>query len=174
VLVETVGVGQSETVVDAIVDAFVLLIAPGAGDELQGIKRGITELADIVVVTKADGELLAPARHIAAEYRRALQLLHHKHEEWEPTVVTCSAVTGEGIADVIDALAAHRAAITETGTLERRRGQQALDALWAEIRDSLLDRFRAEPDVAARIADLEREVLAGRVSPAAAAAQLLG
>ena len=173
VLVETVGVGQSETEVDAMVDAFVLLVAPGGGDELQGIKRGITELADIIVVTKADGDLLAPARHVAAEYKRALQLLHRKHDEWEPTVVVCSSVTGGGIEDVVTALDDHRAAITASGTLQRRRGDQALDALWAEIRDSLLDRFRREPDVAARLADLERDVLAGRVSPAAAAAQLL-
>jgi LAO/AO transport system kinase len=173
VLVETVGVGQSETEVDAMVDAFVLLVAPGGGDELQGIKRGITELADIVVVTKADGELLAPARHVAAEYRRALQLLHRKHGEWEPTVVTCSSVTGEGIDDVVEALTQHREAITATGTLQRRRGHQALDALWAEVRDSLLDRFRNEPAVAARLAALEQDVLAGRVSAAAAAAELL-
>jgi LAO/AO transport system kinase len=173
ILVETVGVGQSETEVDAMVDSFVLLVAPGGGDELQGIKRGITELADVIVVTKADGDLLASARHVAAEYTRALHLLHRKHDEWEPTVVVCSSVTGEGIEDVVTALARHRDTITASGTLQRRRGEQALEALWAEIRDSLLDRFRREPDVAARLADLERAVLEGRVSPAAAAAELL-
>ena len=108
VLVETVGVGQSETEVDDMVDTFVLLVAPGGGDELQGIKRGVMELADLVVVTKADGELLPLAHHAAADYRNALHLLRNKDDAWDPEVVLCSALTSEGVADVVDCRAAHR------------------------------------------------------------------
>jgi LAO/AO transport system kinase len=173
VIVETVGVGQSETEVDGIVDVFVLLVAPGAGDELQGIKRGITELADIVVVTKADGDLLPSARHVAGEYQRALMLLRRHHEEWEPTVVLASGITGEGVAGVADAIDRHHFALEESGGLSRRRREQAARALWAELQDRLLARFRDDPGLQARARALETDVVAGRLVPAAAAAQLL-
>jgi LAO/AO transport system kinase len=163
VIVETVGVGQSETEVDGIVDVFVLLVSPGGGDELQGIKRGITELADIVVVTKADGDLLPSARNVAAEYQRALMLLRRHHEEWEPTVVMASGITGEGVAELEEAIERHRTALEATGALARRRAEQATSALWAEVQDQLLARFRT----------LEADVAAGRLAPAAAAADLL-
>ena len=173
VLVETVGVGQSETEVDAIVDAFVLLVAPGAGDELQGIKRGITEMADIVVVTKADGDLAASARHVAAEYQRALMLLRHQHEEWEPTVVLTRGITGDGISDVADAIARHHDALDATGALTRRRAAQATRALWAELQDRLVAKFRDDPELQAKVTELEAQVAAGRLVPAAAVDELL-
>jgi GTPase len=173
VLVETVGVGQSETEVDAIVDVFVLLVAPGGGDELQGIKRGITEMADIVVVTKADGDLAASARHVAAEYQRALMLLRRQYDEWEPTVVLTSGITGDGIADVADAIARHHDALDATGALTRRRAAQSTRALWAELQDRLVARFREDPELQARMQALEADVQAGRIVPAAAVEQLL-
>ena len=173
VLVETVGVGQSETEVDAIVDVFVLLVAPGGGDELQGIKRGITEMADIVVVTKADGDLAASARHVAAEYQRALMLLRRQHDEWEPTVVLTSGITGDGVADVADAIGRHHEALDATGSLARRRAAQATRALWAELQDRLVARFREDPGLQSRVHTLEADVAAGRIVPAAAVEQLL-
>jgi LAO/AO transport system kinase len=173
VIVETVGVGQSETEVDGIVDVFVLLVSPGGGDELQGIKRGITELADIVVVTKADGDLLPSARNVAAEYQRALMLLRRHHEEWEPTVVMASGITGEGVAELEEAIERHRTALEATGALARRRAEQATSALWAEVQDQLLARFRDDHELQARVRTLEADVAAGRLAPAAAAADLL-
>ena len=173
VLVETVGVGQSETEVDGLVDVFVLLVAPGGGDELQGIKRGITEMADIVVVTKADGDLLPSARHVAGEYQRALMLLRRHHEEWEPTVVLTSGITGEGVPEIADAIARHRAALEATGALQRRRAEQATRALWAELQDRLVARFRDDPALQSKVKALEADVAAGRLVPAAAVERLL-
>jgi LAO/AO transport system kinase len=173
VLVETVGVGQSETEVDDMVDVFVLLVAPGAGDELQGIKRGVMELADVVVVTKADGDLLGPARQAAADYRQALHLLRPKHRSWNADVVLCSAFEGEGIADVWRAVVALRQQLVETGELDARRSSQAKSWFWAEIRERLLAQLRDDPERAARIPELEEKVVAGAISPTAAAQALL-
>lgn len=173
VLVETVGVGQSETEVDDMVDTFVLLIAPGGGDELQGIKRGVMELADVLTVTKADGEVLAAARQAAADHRHALHLMRPKHEGWVPEVVLCSAVAGEGIGDVWAAVDRHRDHLRVTGALERRRSVQATAWLWAEVREQLLGRFHRDPEVAAMVAEVERAVAAGELSAAAGAQRLL-
>ena len=173
VLVETVGVGQSETEVDGLVDVFILLVAPGGGDELQGIKRGITEMADIVVVTKADGDLAASAQHVAAEYQRALMLLRRHHDEWEPEVVLTSGITGDGVAKLADAIVRHREAISITGALHQRRAEQAVRALWNELQDRLVARFREEPTLQARVRALEADVAAGNLVPAAAVEQLL-
>jgi LAO/AO transport system kinase len=173
VLVETVGVGQSEIEVDDMVDAFVLLVAPGGGDELQGIKRGVMEMADIVVVTKADGELLSLARNAMADYRAALHLLRHKHEGWEPEVVLCSALSGDGVGDVWAALERHRDMLTTSGALSRRRSTQATAWLWKEINDSLLTAFRDDARVAPLVAAVERRVAGGEVSPASGALELL-
>jgi LAO/AO transport system kinase len=173
VLVETVGVGQSETEVDDMVDVFVLLVAPGAGDELQGIKRGVMELADLVVVTKADGDLLGPARQAAADYRQALHLLRPKHPGWAAEVVLCSAVEGKGVADVWTAVDALNQRLANSGELDARRSSQAKSWFWSEIRERLLAQLRDDPDRAARIADLERQVVDGAISPAAAAESLL-
>jgi len=174
VLVETVGVGQSETAVDDMVDVFVLLAAPGGGDDLQGIKRGIMELADLVVVTKADGDLLPAARQAAADYRMALHLLRRKHPWWEPQVLLASAVRGEGIAEVWSAVVAHRKVLEETGTLASLRAGQATAWMWREVQDQLLESLRSDPAVAAAIPELEGRVAAGEITPSAAAADLLG
>jgi LAO/AO transport system kinase len=173
VLVETVGVGQSEVAVDAMVDLFLLLLAPGGGDELQGIKRGIVELADLVVVNKADGDLAAAARSAASDYSSALRLLRPKQAGWEPRVLTASALEGTGVHDVWAAIEEFRATLDAAGELERRRAQQAGDWMWSEVSESLLDALRRDADVAALARELEEAVRRGELAPAAAARRLL-
>ena len=131
VLVETVGVGQSRDRVADMVDLFVLLARPGGGDELQGIKRGIMELADLVVVTKADGDLLGAAQQVAGDYGHALHLLRPKHEATTATVLRCSALRDEGIDEVWNTVLAQRQALERSGELGTRRGEQAVRWLWA-------------------------------------------
>jgi LAO/AO transport system kinase len=173
VLIETVGVGQSESAVDDLVDVFVLLVQPGGGDELQGIKRGVTELADVLVVTKADGEMAAAARRAATEYGRALHYLRPKHAGWRPPVVSTSALTGAGIDEVWAAVLACHGTLEETGALPARREAQTRAWFWSELTDQVLDRFRSDPSVARLLPRLEDEVAAGRTSPSAAARKLV-
>ncbi len=173
VLVETVGVGQSEVAVAGMVDVFVLLLAPGAGDDLQGVKRGIVELADVVVVNKADGDLTAAAERTAADYANALHFLRSRTEGWEVRVERASALLGEGIDRVWSAIEAHEAMLKTTGVLEARRAEQAREWMWSEVNDGLLDALAADPAVAAEMSALEEDVLAGTVSPAAAAQRIL-
>ena len=173
VLVETVGVGQAETAVAEIVDMFVLILPPAAGDELQGIKRGVVELADFVLVNKADGELAAAAHRSTADYASALRLLRPPVPEWAVPVRAISALEGIGIPEVWDEVARFRAALERSGAWSRRRAEQARAARWFEVGDSLVERFRAAPAVSARLAALEQEVMAGTRTPAAAARTLL-
>ena len=173
VLVETVGVGQAETAVAELVDMFVLIQPPAAGDELQGIKRGVIELADLVLVNKADGELAAAARRSAADYASAMRLLRPPLPEWQVPVRTVSALEGTGINEVWDDVARFRAALEQSGAWSRQRAEQARVALWSEIGDSLLEHFRSAPAVAHRLATVEREVMAGTRTPTAAAHALL-
>ncbi|HEX3953273.1 MAG TPA: methylmalonyl Co-A mutase-associated GTPase MeaB [Stellaceae bacterium] len=173
VLVETVGAGQAETTVAEMVDMFLLVLPPAAGDELQGIKRGIIELADLILINKADGNLLDHARRAAAEYANAVHLLRPALAEWQVAVRAVSALTGDGIDAVWDDITKFRAALEITGNWQSRRAEQARAALFAEIGDGLLDRFRAAPAVAARFAAVEQEVRAGGRTPAAAARLLL-
>ena len=173
VLVETVGVGQAETAVAEIVDFFVLILPPAAGDELQGIKRGVVELADLVLVNKADGELAAAARRSAADYASALRLIRPPLPEWQVPVRTVSALEGTGIKEVWDDVARVRAALEQSGAWSRRRAEQARAALWSEIGDNLLEHFRSAPAVARRLAAVEPEVMAGTHTPTAAARALL-
>jgi LAO/AO transport system kinase len=173
VIVETVGIGQAETAVADIVDMFVLILAPAAGDELQGIKRGVVELADLVLVNKADGELAAAAQRSAADYANALRLIRPPLPEWQVPIRAVSALEGTGIREVWDDVARFRAALEATGAWPRRRAEQARAALWSEIGNSLLDHFRAAPAVARRLAALEAEVISGARTPTAAARILL-
>ena len=173
VVVETVGAGQSETAVAEMVDLFMLILSPAAGDELQGLKRGVVELADFVLVNKADGELAAAARRSAAEYASALRLVHPSNAAWQVPVHAISALEGAGIAELWEAVERFRALQQASGAWAGRRAEQARLALWAEIGESLLERFRAAPEVAARLAGLEAEVMQGARTPAAAARLLL-
>jgi LAO/AO transport system kinase len=173
VLVETVGAGQSETSVAEMTDMFLLILPPAAGDELQGLKRGIIELADLILVNKADGDLRDHATRSAAEYANAVHLIRPAHPEWQVAVRAVSALTGDGIDAVWEDAARFRAALAASGAWGRRRATQAQAALWAEIGDELLERFRGAAEVAGRLAKAEREVVAGKRSPAAAARDLL-
>ena len=172
ILVETVGVGQSETAVADMVDLFLLLLLPGGGDELQGIKKGIVELADLVVVNKADGELAATARHTVADYRHALALLRHG-ADWTVPVLSCSALRRTGIDAVWTTIGEHRAVMECSGARAARRAEQARAWLWSEIRESLLEAFRAHPDLRADLPALEARVARGDMTPTAAARDLL-
>ncbi|CAO3353388.1 methylmalonyl Co-A mutase-associated GTPase MeaB [Azospirillum melinis] len=172
IVVETVGVGQSETAVADMVDLFMLLLLPAGGDELQGIKKGIVELADLVVVNKADGDLAATARHTVADYRHALTLL--RHGDWRVPVLSCSAFRKVGIDTIWNTIGEHKALTEANGARATRRAEQARAWLWSEIRETLIDRFRAHPAVRADLARLEAEVTAGTTIPAAAAHTLLG
>jgi LAO/AO transport system kinase len=172
VFVETVGVGQSEVAVAAMVDTFLLLLAPAAGDELQGVKRGIVELADLVVVNKADGDFEPAARRTASDYASALHIVR-PGGAWSPRVLVCSALTGAGIAEVWATIEEHQVTVLANGDRDRRRAGQAREWMWSEVTDTLLDRLHRDRAVAALIAPLEREVEAGETSPAAAANRIL-
>lgn len=173
VVLETVGVGQSETAVADMVDCFLLLLAPGAGDELQGIKRGIVELADLVVVNKADGDLLAEANRVRADYRAALDLLRPASAAWRPEVLCSSALHGHGIDEVWQAVLRHRRSMDEAGGLEAIRELQRRNWLWAEVQAGLIERLRRDPATAAHMQDLERQVIGGELLPSAAARRLI-
>ena len=173
VLVETVGVGQSETAVADMVDMFLLLLLPGSGDELQGLKRGIVELADLVIVNKADQDLAEAASRVAAEYSNALHLLRPATPHWTPRVVTCSALEDRGIDDIWQIVEDYSATMATAGAFEERRARQACAWMWREIDENVLAAFRAHPAVKARIAELEAQVEAGTVTPTAAAQALL-
>lgn len=173
IIVETVGVGQSETAVADLVDLFLLLLLPGGGDELQGLKRGIVELADILVVNKADGELGAAAGRAAAEYANAVRLLPPSHEGWQPPVLTCSAKTGKGIAEVWAEVARFREAFGPSGAIADTRARQAQAWMWNEISETLMARFKAHPAVAGQATALGAKVRAGLMTPAAAARALM-
>lgn len=174
VIVETVGVGQSETVVHGMVDIFVVLMLAGAGDELQGIKKGVLELADLLAVNKADGDNAQRASMAAADYRRALHLLQPASPNWTPPVLTCSGLTGDGLDDLWEQIELHRSKLEASGErTERRRGQQ-LDWMNAMLVDRLVARFESDPEVVARRRDVEAAVLAGEITPAVAVDRLLG
>lgn len=169
VLVETVGVGQSETAVAEMVDLFALLLPPGGGDELQGIKRGIMELADLVIVTKADGDLEAAAKRAQGAYRAGLHLMRPKYDAWTARVLLCSALTGKGLDDIWQQMTKFRETLGATGDLAALRASQARAWLWSEIRDRLESTFRAHPGVSGSLPMLEQAVIAGAMPPAQAA-----
>lgn len=173
ILVETIGVGQSEVAVADMVDLFTLLVSPAGGDELQGIKRGIMELADLVIVNKADGDLAAAAGRTRADYAGAVHLLRPKWQAWATEVMSCSALNSSGIDDIWSAVGAFTDAVTASGELAEARSTQATAWLWSEISDTLLDRFRADPGVADLLHEAETAVATGHQTPTHAARQLL-
>ncbi len=173
VLVETVGVGQSETMVAGMVDFFLVLMLANAGDELQGIKRGILELADLVAINKADGDNQTAARRACVEYARALHLMPAKTSHWTPPVLTCSALRNQGIAEIWAAIEDHRAKLGASGDWDALRASQRVDAMWRAIEWGLVEAFRAEPTIAAGMAELEARVREGVLAPDHAAHELL-
>ena len=177
IFVETVGVGQSETAVADLTDMFLLLLLlllPGGGGELQGLKRGIVEMADLVLVNKDDGDLADAAQRAAAEYSAALHLLGAGTQDWPAPVATCSALTGKGIEEAWRWVETFRAMMEPTGAIAARRAAQAREWMWSEIREGLMATLKASRDVATHLPELEAEVAAGRIAPAAAARKLLG
>ena len=173
ILIETVGVGQSEVAVANMVDTFVLLTLARSGDQLQGIKKGVLELADVVVVNKADGDHLREARSAARELSSAIRLIYPRKTLWRPPVLTMSAVEGTGLAEMWDTVERHRQVLTDAGEFEARRRAQQVDWTWQMVRDTVLDQVLSNPAVREIRADVERQVRAGELTPALAAQQIL-
>ncbi len=174
VLVETVGVGQSETAVAEMVDFFLLLKLAGAGDELQGIKRGILELADLIAINKADGENLRAAELARVEFERALQILRPEDEDgWTPKVVTSSGQSGAGLDQIWEIITEQHELLSGNGELEKLRKQQLLGWMWSLVDEGLRSAVREQPGVADTLAALEEDVLDGRTTPTSAADQIL-
>lgn len=173
IIVETVGVGQSETAVADLVDLFLLLLVPGGGDELQGLKKGIVEIADMIVVNKADGDLADAALRAARDYQNALHLLRPSSPNWTPPVLRCSALTGLGIDEVWTTVERYRDIMVEADELASRRTLQAQAWMWNEVAENLMMRFRCHPRIVAALPAMEARVAAGSATPTAAAQNLL-
>jgi len=176
-LVETVGIGQSETTVADMTDFFLVLMLPGAGDELQGLKKGVIELADMLAVNKADGDNLARAKAAAAEYKAAFHILTPRSVSWAPPVVTYSALTGDGIAELWGKVLEHRQRLTATGEFAARRREQQVKWMWNMLEQRVFARLHADRSLKAKLRQIENAVADGRLSPALAveqAAALLG
>ena len=173
VLVETVGIGQSETAVCDMTDFFLALMLPGAGDELQGIKKGLVELADMIAINKADGDNLKRANITAADYRGALHILSPRSEHWHPPVETYSALTGDGITKLWRKILDHRKAMNASGEFAARRRDQQVKWMWSMLEQRMLARLRSEASVRAKVKKIEAEVAGGHLTPALAAEQIL-
>lgn len=173
VVVETVGAGQSETAVAAMVDTFVLLMLSRTGDSLQGMKKGVLELADVIAINKADGDRATEAAGAAKELAAALRLVAASPHGWTAPVLTCSALEGDGLDGVWHHVDAHRAFLERHGALIERRLRQDVDWMWQAIDDALLVRFRTSPAVRDKAGDVEDRVRRGEVTPGTAAQQLL-
>jgi LAO/AO transport system kinase len=173
IIVETVGVGQSETAVADMVDLFCLLLSPASGDELQGIKKGIVELAELIIVNKADGPLLYTAQRTVGDYRAALRLIRPLSTSWTPEVIAASARTGAGLDQVWDTVRRHQNALTNSGEKAARRGEQAQAALWADLGDRLLEALKRRPEISRRLPEIEADVRSGALMPMTGARLLL-
>jgi LAO/AO transport system kinase len=173
ILVETVGVGQSEVAVSNMVDTFVFLTLARTGDQLQGIKKGVLELADVVVVNKADGRHAIEAKAAARELAAAIRLIYPRETVWRPPVLTLSALEGDGLPELWDTVLKHRDVLTAAGVFDARRRAQQVDWTWSMVRDSVLDRVLTHPAVRRMRAEIERQVLDGELTPALAAQRIL-
>jgi LAO/AO transport system kinase len=172
VLVETVGIGQSETTVADMTDFFLVLMIPGAGDELQGLKKGIVELADMIAVNKADGDNVARARIAAADYRAALNILKPASDNWSPPVVTFSALSGDGIGELWNQVLAHKKLMTASGELATRRREQQVKWMWSMLEERLTARLRSDPSVRGKVKSAETAVAAGKLAPTLAVEEI--
>ena len=173
VLVETVGVGQSEIAVAGMVDTFLFLTIARTGDSLQGIKKGILELADVVAVNKADGPHERDAKAAARELAGALHMMAPTSDAWRTPVLSCSAQTGKGLDAVWEKVLAHREALENAGELATRRADQQVDWMWSMVRDRMMDRLLTDPDLKERLPELTREVRSGELTPTLAAQTIL-
>jgi LAO/AO transport system kinase len=173
IIVETVGVGQSEAAVASMVDFFLLLMLSGAGDELQGLKRGVLELADAVAVTKADGDNIQKARKAAKIYETVLQLFQPSSSTWRPPVLTCSALEMGGIQEVWQTVLDHHRRLSAGGELEDKRRKQALDWMWSLVEEGLKERFYQHPEIIKHLPQMIRAVESGETSATLAADKLL-
>jgi LAO/AO transport system kinase len=174
VLVETVGVGQSEITVAEMVDSFLFLTIARTGDQLQGIKRGILEIADVIAVNKADGAAAGDARKAARELAGAIRMLRgHPDDGWDVPVLTCAGLTGEGLDEVWTKLVEHQDRMKSSGQFDERRRTQQVRWTWQLVRDSLEHQLRAHPGVRAAVPELEKAVLLGELTPALAAQRIL-
>jgi len=172
ILVETVGIGQSETAVCDMTDFFLALMLPGAGDELQGIKKGLVELADMIAINKADGDNIKRANRAAADYRSALHILGPRSEHWQPPVVTYSALTGKGIGGLWQKALDHRTAMTAAGDFAARRREQQVKWMWSILEQRMMARLRTDASLRTKVKKIEADVANGRVAPALAAEKI--
>jgi LAO/AO transport system kinase len=168
VLVETIGTGQSETMVADMTDFFLVLMLPGAGDELQGLKKGVIEIADMIAINKADGDNVRRAKAAAAEYRAALHILTPRSPSWSPPVVTYSALSGDGVAALWATVLDHRERMTAAGELAARRREQQVKWMWAMLEDRVFARLKSDPAIKAKLPRIEAAVAEGRMTPALA------
>lgn len=174
VLVETVGVGQSELAVADMTDFFLVMALPGAGDELQALKKGVVELADMIAINKADGDNLARAKVAAAEYTAALHILSPSSPNWSPPVVTCSALKQDGIKDLWSKILDHRQRLTASGELKARRGVQQVKWMWTMLEERLFAPLRSDRAIKTALSRIEADVVAGITAPAAAVETIAG
>jgi LAO/AO transport system kinase len=174
VLVETVGVGQSEIAVSDMTDFFLVLALPGAGDELQALKKGVVELADMIAVNKADGDNLGRARLAASQYGAALHILLPRSPNWSPPVMTCSALAGDGIAALWEHVLDHRRRLTASGELATRRGEQQVKWMWTMLEERLFAPLRTDRALKATLPRIEADVAAGRLAPGTAVEEIAG
>jgi len=172
VMVETVGIGQSETAVADMTDFFLVIMLPGAGDELQGLKKGLVELADMIAVNKADGDNVERARAAAAEYRGALNILTPQSPTWTPPVLTYSALTGNGIAELWAQVLAHKEKMMASGELAARRRAQQVKWMWSMLEERLTARLRGDPAVRSKVKHAEAQVAAGKLAPTLAVEEI--
>jgi LAO/AO transport system kinase len=172
ILVETVGIGQSETAVADMTDFFLVVMLPGAGDELQGLKKGIVELADMIAVNKADGDNIKRANLAAADYKAALHILAPHSATWSPPVLTYSALTGKGVAELWAQVLAHKQKMTASGELDTRRREQQVKWMWTMLEERLTARLRSDPAVRGKLKQAEAQVAAGKLAPTLAVEEI--
>ena len=173
ILVETVGVGQSEIMVSQMVDFFLALMLPGAGDELQGIKKGILEIADMIAVNKADGEMKNAANRAVMEYQHALDILNPKSANWKPRSLSCSAYTGEGLLAIWETICDYKRLLKDAGEWEEKRKSQQVEWMWAIIRERILSKIETNEKVQSLVPQLELQVAESKLTPALAALEIL-
>jgi len=173
IIIETVGVGQSETEVSDMVDMFMLLLLPASGDDLQGIKKGIVELADLIVVNKADGDMLAQAKRVQGDYASAMRTLHSQSANWQPKVQTCSALNNSGISEIWELVKNFESVMRASGELEKKRSHQAVSWMWKEIKETLISNFVNDVAISGKIHDTQGAVQNGKKSATHAAMELI-